>query len=77
MNNWFDDDAPGVGRIFFARNIVRTWAAWLVGISGSHGKPRVVATVRTAELGLPLGNSVANWLLYHPAVLVYWVKLSI
>ena len=66
-----------VGRIFFARNIVRTYAAWSAIISGSHGKPGVVATIRTAELGLPLGNSVASWLLYHPAALVCWVKLSI
>ena len=66
-----------VGRIIFARNIVPTYAAWSVVISGSHGKPGVVATVRTAEFGLPLGNSVASWLLYHPAVLVCWVKLSI
>ena len=66
-----------VGRIFFACSIVRTYATWSAVISGSHGKPRVVATVRTAELGLPLGNSVASWLLYHPAALVCWVKLSI
>ena len=66
-----------VGRIFFALSIVRTYAAWSAIISGSHDKPRVATTVRTAELGLPLGNSVASWLLYHPAVLVYWVKLSI
>ena len=59
-----------VGRIFFAHSIVRTYAAWSAVISGSHSKPGVVATVRTAELGLPLGNSVASWLLYHPAVLV-------
>ena len=59
VNNWFDDDAPGVDRIFFARNIVQTWAAWSAGISGSHGKLGVVATVRTAELGLPLGSELA------------------
>ena len=66
-----------VGRIFLARNIVQTCAAWSAVISGSHDKPGVVATIRTAELGLPLGNSVVSWLLYHPAVLVSWVKLSI
>ena len=66
-----------VGRIFFARSMVRTYAAWSAVISGSHGKPGVVAIIRTAELGLSLGNSVASWLLYHPAVLVCWVKLSI
>ena len=66
-----------VGRIFFACSIVRTYATWSAVISSSHGKPRVVATVYTAELGLPLGNSVASWLLYHPAAVVCWVKLSI
>ena len=59
-----------VGRIFFALSIVRTYAAWSVVISSSHGKLGVAATVRTAELGLPLGNSVASWLLYHLAMLV-------
>ena len=57
--------------------MVQTYAAWSAVISGSHGKLGVVATVRTAELDLPLGNSVASWLLYHPATLVCWVKLSI
>ena len=66
-----------VGRIFFAHSIVRTYAACSAVISGSNDKHGVVAIVRTAELGLPLGNSVASWLLYHPAVVVYWVKLSI
>ena len=66
-----------VGRIFIARSIVLTYAAWSVVISGSYSKPRVVATIRTAKLGLPLGNSVASWLLYHPAAVVYWVNLSI
>ena len=66
-----------VGRIFFARSIVRTYAAWSVVNSGSHGKHGVVATIRTAELGLPLGNSVASWLLYHPGAVVCWIKLSI
>ena len=66
-----------VGRIFFARSIMRTYAAWSAVILGSHGKPGVVATVRTAKLGLPLGNSVVSWLLYHLAVVVCWVKLSI
>ena len=66
-----------VGRIFFARYMVRTYAAWSAVISGSQGKPGVVAIVRTAELGLPLGSSVASWLLYHLAALVCWVKLSI
>ena len=64
-----------VGRIFFARSIVRTYAACSAVISGSNGKPGVVAIIRTAELGLPLSNSVASWVLYHPAAVVYWVKL--
>ena len=66
-----------VGRIFFAHSIVRTYVACSAVISGSNGKPRVVAIVRTAELGLPLGNSVASWVFYHPAAVVCWVKLSI
>ena len=48
-----------VGRTFFARSIVQTYAVWLAVISGSHGKASVVATVRTAELGLPLGSELA------------------
>ena len=63
--------------MFFAHSIVRTYVACLVVISGSNSKPGVVAIVRTAELGLPLSNSVASWLLYHPAAVVCWVKLSI
>ena len=63
-----------VGRIFYARSIVRIYVACSALISG---KPRVVAIVRTAELGLPLGNSVASWVLYHPVAVVCWVKLSI
>ena len=63
--------------MFFARSIVRTYAACSVVISGPNGKPGVVAIVRTVELGLPLSNSVANWLLYHLAAVVCWVKLSI
>ena len=66
-----------VGRIFFARSIVRTYAACSAVISGSNGKPGVVAIVRTAELGLPLGNSVASRVLYHPAAVVCWIKLPI
>ena len=56
---------------------MRTYAACLAVISGSNGKPRVVAIVCTAELGLPLGNSIVSWVLYHPVAVVYWVKLSI
>ena len=63
--------------MFFAHSIVRTYAACSAIISGSKGKPGVVAIVRIAELGLPLGNSVASWLLYHPVAVVCWVKLSI
>ena len=66
-----------VGRIFCARSIVRTYAASSAVIYGSNSKPGVVAIIRTAELGRPLGNSVASWLLYHPAAVVCWVKLSI
>ena len=66
-----------VGRIFFAHRIVQIYAACSAVISGSNNKPGMVAIVRTAELDLPLSNSVASWLLYHPAVVVYWVKLSI
>ena len=66
-----------VGRIFFAHSIVRTYAACSAVISGSYGKPGVVVIVRTAKLGLPLGNLVASWVLYHPATVVCWVKLSI
>ena len=66
-----------VGRIFFARSIVRTYTACSAIILGSNGKPGVVAIVRTAKLGLPLGNSVVSWVLYHSAAVVCWVKLSI
>ena len=67
-----------VGRMFFAHSIVQTYAACSAVIFGSNGKSRVVAIVRTTELGLLLGNSIARlWLLYHPATVVCWVKLSI
>ena len=66
-----------VGRIFFERSIVRTYTACSAVISGSNGKPGMVAIVRTAELDRPLGNSVASWVLYHPAAVVCWIKLSI
>ena len=56
---------------------MRTYAAWSAVMLDSHGKPGVVAVVRIAKLGLPLGNSVASWLLYHPVAVVCRVKLSI
>ena len=59
-----------VGRIFFARSIVRTYAAFSAVISGSNSKPGVVAIVRTVELGRPLGNSIVSCLLYHSATVV-------
>ena len=59
-----------VGRIFFACSIVQTYAACSAIISGFNDKPGVVAIVRIAELDLPLSNSVASWLLYHPAAIV-------
>ena len=77
MNNWFNDDAPVVGRIFFADSIVQTYSACSAVISGSNGKSGVVVIVRTTELDLPLGNSVVSWVLYLPAVVVCWIKLSI
>ena len=54
---------------------MRTYTARSTVISGSNGKPGVVAIVRTAKLGLPPGNSVASWVLYHPAAVVCWVNL--